>query len=328
MKCPYCNHENKTEAKFCVQCGCSLKQKTVKRKVFRMVLIVMVLVFVAGSVFILNREGVIDLGLGDSHYITQARMEREKKILEETTGEEFAENQYSEITTEDIQTTEIEENLVNADNSSTAIDEMENNTSASIDETENIIQLKGVDEFNTPNYDLCLSPDKYLPFKIDNNFQFYYPANFFDKVEKESESYYFSSDDDDTYLIACKEIGSGDAVKDVKQIAEIRERDIKIEDPHISVKNVSSKVKDGWAHCLVGGNYIDNPNKGVYLIAVSNGEWVYSLEFEYYDAAPDEYYTAQNYLIDCLYRYCEHSGCTYKPRTYEMFLKEDMGEKK
>ena len=39
-------------------------------------------------------------------------------------------------------------------------------------------------------------------------------------------------------------------------------------------------------------------------------------------------YNAIDYVVDCVYRYCSFSGGTYCPRTYQQFLKDDMGKKK
>ena len=94
---------------------------------------------------------------------------------------------------------------------------------------------------------------------------------------------------------------------------------------------MSDKVKDGWAHCIIGGNYTDGQNgngNGMYKIIVSNGSSIYTLDYEYGSSDTSTYYTAQNYMLDCIYRYCEHSGTTYKPRTWDDFNHDRMGEKK
>ena len=52
------------------------------------------------------------------------------------------------------------------------------------------------------------------------------------------------------------------------------------------------------------------------------------MEFYYPDANPEYDYDDVNYILDCVYRYCSFAGGTYKPRSYEMFLQDDMGVKK
>ena len=42
---------------------------------------------------------------------------------------------------------------------------------------------------------------------------------------------------------------------------------------------------------------------------------------------PDDYDDV-NYIIDYVYRYCSFAGGTYKPRSHELFMRDDMGEKK
>ena len=130
--------------------------------------------------------------------------------------------------------------------------------------------------------------------------------------------------------ISC-ESGSGDAVKDVKDAANKNASLINDNEDKHGVKVVSDKVKDGWAHCIIGGNYTDGQNgngNGMYKIIVSNGSFIYTLDYEYSSSDTSTYYTAQNYMLDCIYRYCEHSGTTYKPRTWDDFNHDRMGEKK
>ena len=54
---------------------------------------------------------------------------------------------------------------------------------------------------------------------IDTDFSFSYPSGFFSKVEQYNKNYTFSTaDNSDTMYISC-ELGSGDAVKDVRDAA-------------------------------------------------------------------------------------------------------------
>ena len=193
------------------------------------------------------------------------------------------------------------------------------------------ITLTGVSQSNVPNYENYLSPDNYEELTVDTNFSFSYPSGFFSKVEQYNKNYTFStSDNSDTMYILC-ESGSGDAVKDVRDAANKNASLINSNEDKHGVKVVSDKVKEGWAHCIIGGNYTDGQNgsgNGMYKVIVSNGSSIYTLDYEYGSSDTSTYYTAQNYMLDCMYRYCEHSGTTYKPRTWDDFNHDRMGEKK
>ena len=193
------------------------------------------------------------------------------------------------------------------------------------------ITLTGVSQSNVPNYENYLSPDNYEELTVDTNFSFSYPSGFFSKVEQYNKNYTFStSDNSDTMYILC-ESGSGDAVKDVRDAANKNASLINSNEDKHGVKVVSDKVQEGWAHCIIGGNYTDGQNgsgNGMYKVIVSNGSSIYTLDYEYGSSDTSTYYTAQNYMLDCIYRYCEHSGTTYKPRTWDDFNHDRMGEKK
>ena len=193
------------------------------------------------------------------------------------------------------------------------------------------VTLTGVAASNVPDYNNYLSPDNYEKLTVDTDFSFSYPSGFFSKVEQYNKNYTFStSDNSDTMYIFC-ESGSGDAVKDVRDAANKNASLINSNEDKHGVKVVSDKVKDGWAHCIIGGNYTDGQNgsgNGMYKVIVSNGSSIYTLDYEYGSSDTSTYYTAQNYMLDCMYRYCEHSGTTYKPRTWDDFKHDRMGEKK
>ncbi len=191
------------------------------------------------------------------------------------------------------------------------------------------ITLEGVDSSNQPNYDNCVSLSDYQKIVIkEGEFSFGYPKNFFNKVEKEGDNYTFTSKGGKATLIVKHEKGSGDKVADVEKAYKFLEGKIDMEDEKNAQKKVADKEKNGWTRCIYTGLYIDDPNQSVYFIGVSNGEDVYTVDFEYSDPDVDDFYTPQNYMIDCLYRLCDHSGADYEARTYQQFLKDDLGTKK
>ena len=81
------------------------------------------------------------------------------------------------------------------------------------------------------------------------------------------------------------------------------------------------------ARALIGGRDI-NTGLQMYVIAANNGVNNYILEYRYPDPDINYAYDDSDYIVDCIYRYCSFGGGTYKPRNYQQFLKDDMGEKK
>ena len=87
---------------------------------------------------------------------------------------------------------------------------------------------------------------------------------------------------------------------------------------------------DGMARGIVAGTYgygYNNDETCVYIVAANDGKKDYIMELYYPDSAPDYDYDDANYIIDCVYRYCSFAGGSYKPRSSELFVKDDMGEK-
>ena len=85
---------------------------------------------------------------------------------------------------------------------------------------------------------------------------------------------------------------------------------------------------EGMARTLIGASVDSSETTGVYIIAANDGEKNYILKFTYPDPDMKDDYNAIDYVVDCVYRYCSFSGGTYRPRTYQQFLKDDMGKKK
>ena len=302
------------------------------------IFIVVFLVIGAAGIFAWN-SGILSAltGSSNNHYSKNLKKNSDSKNeksneAEGTTIDDWAalENQdatESDNTTESVVPTTA---TTEATQGTTAVSDAQvNNQGNMTGSTE--ITLTGVSESNVPDYNNYLSPDNYEKLTVDTDFSFSYPSGFFSKVEQYNKNYTFStSDNSDTMYISC-ESGSGDAVKDVKDAANKNASLINANEDKHGVKVVSDKVKDGWAHCIIGGNYTDGQNgngNGMYKVIVSNGSSIYTLDYEYSSSDTSTYYTAQNYMLDCIYRYCEHSGTTYKPRTWDDFNHDRMGEKK
>lgn len=368
MQCPICGNDNKNGTKFCTKCGHKFEKESEKNilnydqmnmymndeeyysdeeeteskkgiSTLKLTAIFVVVFLILGGAGIAAlRFGLLDSS--SEHYSKNLRnssnsnskksekaeattFEDEGIVPDEATTEDFYYGwNTTGATTEDVQATTEDIQAVTQDDNQNSVGN--NSTSGSQEVT-----LSGVNETNIPNYNNYLSPDNYENLTVDSNFSFSYPSGFFSKVEQYNKNYTFStSDNSDTLYVSC-ESGSGDAVKDVKDAANKNASLINAKEEKHGVLVVSDKVKDGWAHCIVGGNYTDGQNgNGMYKVIVSNGSSIYTLDYEYGSSDNSTYYTAQNYMLDCMYRYCEHSGTTYKPRTWEMFLNDQMGEKR
>ena len=197
------------------------------------------------------------------------------------------------------------------------------------DTTEPKSSLPGVDPSNQPDYTNCLNPDRYHRVESsDGRFSFYYPENFFSDVDQSGDNYTFHTADGSAILTVRKESAtSSDPVSSVREAHDAKRGDLDLSDETNRVDLVSEDIKDGWSHALLSGKVMGNQSRSEYYIVVSDGDVQYTLDFAYDEDDPGER-SQQWYLVDCLYRYCEHSGTTYKVRSYDLFLKDDMGEKR
>ena len=369
MQCPVCGNDNKDGTKFCTKCGHKFEKESEKNilnynqlnqgkmkdssvnnyldneeetepkkgiSTLKLTAVFVVVFLILGGAGI----GALHFGLLDSsngHYSrnlkgTSSNKSEKSKEAEGTTFDDWG-IAPDEDTTEDF-TYGLDTTTAATTENTQATTALNDNQNIADDDNKGMsgnkeVTLSGVDASNVPNYNNYLSPDNYAKLTVDSNFSFSYPVGFFCKVEQYNKNYTFStSDNSDTLYISC-ESGSGDAVKDVKDAANKNASLINSKEEKHGVQVVSDKVKDGWAHCIIGGNYTEGQNgNGMYKIIVSNGSSIYTLDYEYGSSDTSTYYTAQNYMLDCMYRYCEHSGTTYKPRTWDDFLNDKMGEKK
>ena len=193
--------------------------------------------------------------------------------------------------------------------------------------SDDLISLPGVDSSNTPDYSCGLDPESYNRVESsDGRFSFYYPEGFFNQVRKNGDDYTFGTKDDSAVLYIRTEpvsLNPADSVRDARdlQLAQLDNGTVNV--------NISGPVhEDGWAHSVLSGRIKNTSDKWDYYISVSDGEKRYSLEFRYTDLKGSGNISESSYMVDCLYRYCEHSGTGYKVRTYDMYLRGDMGEER
>ena len=189
---------------------------------------------------------------------------------------------------------------------------------------------------DTDNHDMnanaCLNTEAYHTVTSeDGSFSFGYPKYLFNasEVNKSGTSYTFSykdaSGNKEAELKVYTEPNAGNALENAKRlyneyVSSVHKVYFKMQPTRIDSK--------GMARALIGGSADDSETTGVYIIAVNDGEKNYILKFTYPDPDIQYDYNAIDYVVDCVYRYCSFSGGTYQPRTYEQFLKDDMGTKK
>ena len=191
-------------------------------------------------------------------------------------------------------------------------------------------------ELYTDNWSMnisdCLSVDDYYQRdSADGSFSFAYPKYVFNDADiNEEENYYdyYYEDDNGNRTIEIKfysEDDPGDAVQNAKELFYSISGE-----PSEVLYQVEPKDQvgaDGMARGIVAGTY-DDEGTCVYIVAANDGQKDYIMELYYPDSAPEYDYDDVNYIIDCVYRYCSFAGGTYKPRSHELFMRDDMGEKK
>ncbi len=190
------------------------------------------------------------------------------------------------------------------------------------------VTLAGVSDDNYADYDYVAMPGAYNIVRVNSEFSFGYPRDFFNQVDIDGNNYTFYTNNGTATMYVREETAySSDPIQNVKDYYQAKLNSVDTNSQETGIHKISDSVKEGWAHGLVGGDYADGSGS-VYYIVVSNGSSVYSLTFNYKTISPGVYLNSQNYMIDCIYRLCEHSGTSYLPRTFDQFMKEDWGTKK
>lgn len=209
---------------------------------------------------------------------------------------------------------------------------------ATTETTEEVIEQQ--DEIKTnalPNVDnvsinieACLTPSSYnVLTSADKSFSFGYPKYMFNYSESDdaSNSYTLTYEGGDEWLElnVYEEDNPGDPVANARKLY-----DKYVSQSYATYFSKEPKEVDstGMARALIGGLADASGTTGSYIIAANDGKKNYILEFYYPDPDINYDYDDINYVVDCVYRYCSFSGGSYKPRSYQQFLKDDMGTKK
>ena len=182
------------------------------------------------------------------------------------------------------------------------------------------------------NVDACLSPEDYNTVTSkDGSFSFGYPKYLFNgsEVKEDGTSYTLSYKGDTSEkkaeLVVYTEDNSGNPLENAKELysrfsSAVYKTYFKMQPTRID--------SSGMARTLIGASVDSSETEGTYIIAANDGEKNYILKFTYPDPDMSYDYNEIDYVVDCIYRYCSFSGGTYQPRTYQQFLKDDMGTKK
>ena len=209
---------------------------------------------------------------------------------------------------------------------------------ATTETTEEVIeQQDGIKTNALPNVDnvsinieACLTPSSYnVLTSADKSFSFGYPKYMFNYSESDdaSNSYTLTYEGGDEWLElkVYEEDNPGDPVANARKLY-----DKYVSQSYATYFSKEPKEVDstGMARALIGGLADASGTTGSYIIAANDGKKNYILEFYYPDPDINYDYDDINYVVDCVYRYCSFSGGSYKPRSYQQFLKDNMGTKK
>ena len=179
----------------------------------------------------------------------------------------------------------------------------------------------------------CLTTDAYEKVESsDGSFSFAYPKYVFNNadVDKTNDSYYFYYEDSNEIKMSLNvytEECVGDAVENTRNLYDdFNDGSLKV---LYEVKPKNKTDENAMARTIVAGKfYYEDGDNCIYYVGANDGKKNYIMEIYYPDSDPEYDYDDVNYIVDCLYRYCSFAGGTYKPRTWEMFSNDQMGEKK
>lgn len=170
----------------------------------------------------------------------------------------------------------------------------------------------------------------------DGSISFSYPKYLFNESSADETNNKFTlaykDPDDDSMKVRVNIYSEGatsnDAIKSVKE----RYKNCKESLTHVTYDypkgGKTPKIHDGQASMIVLGYTDDNKTKGKYLLATSDGDKDYVMEFEFEDSDYTDDYKEIDYVLDCMYRGCSFTNSSYQMRTYDQFKNDDMGVKK
>ncbi|KIR01546.1 hypothetical protein P261_00360 [Lachnospiraceae bacterium TWA4] len=197
---------------------------------------------------------------------------------------------------------------------------------------ENLIEL---DYVGASFSSFPLDTDDYVT-EIDRsgNYTFDYPADFFETgyYNPNDESYTLKTTNDQIVMTITKEEArvKNDPISCAKSFYNQLVDKLDTSGDVQYYKRISEEVSDtGYARCIMSGRFLDDPELGIYVCYACSNETVYTLKVYYPTENLKTFdYTPKGYFLDCIYRGWSLSGTSYKYRTWNQYLNNDMGMKK
>ena len=295
MICPECRAKNPDDARFCGNCGYNFQNQMVeteqeKKKKERKKIILYIL---AGIVFAITAAAALLIVLDD-------------------TGS--GANDVSDIALPKEKSSSAGSTETSADSTETSAASSEEKADSDLPE---IVSNAKVD------YNKIISLHDYKTFYADG-YSFGFPLLLYERVEEFGDNgYRFSSSSDPYSWLEFQQEKRTDQ-SSVEGTAKERSRELKSQ--MTGIEEILDKPEKGV--CIFAGSRYNDENQKLYRLLRVEDDCVYNMTVGYPDTDDKELDGKRNYYIDCLYRMCSFSGGTYKPRTYDQFLSNDMGTKK
>ena len=295
MICPECRAKNPDDARFCGNCGYNSQNQMVeteqeKKKKERKKIILYILV---GIVFAITAAAALLIVLDD-------------------TGS--GANDVSDIALPKEKSSSAGSTETSADSTETSAASSEEKADSDLPE---IVSNAKVD------YNKIISLHDYKTFYADG-YSFGFPLLLYERVEEFGDNgYRFSSSSDPYSWLEFQQEKRTDQ-SSIEETAKERSRELKSQ--MTGIEEILDKPEKGV--CIFAGSRYNDENQKLYHLLRVEDDCVYNMTVGYPDTDDKELDGKRNYYIDCLYRMCSFSGGTYKPRTYDQFLSNDMGTKK
>lgn len=350
MICNNCNFNNDDNAVFCSKCGKKLNnqksygigkkpyknqkdeynpseynynfkkkpQNKEAKKTINKLLIVAELAALIIIIFLLkdlfnqgnNKVSDIDDKKGGVYYETKKDTESETELEQD---ENVYDNNDEDINQESNNDTYTENNI---DNDTEDDDYSDSNSSS--------ISMNYVDYSNTQDYLNYSSQSDFATFYADG-YSFGYPKNFFNYAEETDYGYRLTADNGGSLTVAVYPRSSDVSVKDHMERL-YREKFSELYKTETVLHKYDSSENCG--RFIVSGYRDSDKSAGVYTLynVYEDKIETYSLVNIIHGYEREELNHA-NYILDTVYRTVSFSKSSYRPRSYNQFINEDMGQK-
>lgn len=350
MICNNCNFNNDDNSVFCSKCGKKLNnqksygigkkpyknqkdeynpseynynfkkkpQNKKAKKTINKLLIVAELAALIIIIFLLkdlfnqgnNKVSDIDDKKGGVYYETKKDTESETELEQD---ENVYDNNDEDINQESNNDTYTENNI---DNDTEDDDYSDSNSSS--------ISMNYVDYSNTQDYLNYSSQSDFATFYADG-YSFGYPKNFFNYAEETDYGYRLTADNGGSLTVAVYPRSSDVSVKDHMERL-YREKFSELYKTETVLHKYDSSENCG--RFIVSGYRDSDKSAGVYTLynVYEDKIETYSLVNIIHGYEKEELNHA-NYILDTVYRTVSFSKSSYRPRSYNQFINEDMGQK-